>query len=92
MVIPQQSVYSGPTAGVQLVNRPGGLHLVVFTATSAAATCSIYDNTAATGNPILTLAAGVNTTVYPTADGFSFNVGLFAVVTGAGASLTAFYE
>lgn len=91
-VIPQQAAFTGPTAGVQLVNRPGALHLVALTAGSAAATCSIYDNTSATGNPILTLAAAIGTSAYPDAQGFSFNVGLFAVVTGTGASLNVMYE
>ncbi len=91
-VIPQQSAYTGVTAGVQLVNRPGALHLVTLTAAAATATCSLYDNTSATGNPILTLSAAANTSTFPDAQGFSFNVGLYAVVTGTGAALNVMFE
>ncbi len=92
MLIPQQNAYTAATAGVQLVNRAGGLHLVALTAAAAAATCAIYDNTFATGNPILALAVPANTSICPDSDGFTFNVGLFVVVTGAGATLNIHFE
>jgi len=92
MVIPQQNAYTAVTAGVQLVNRKGALRLCALTAGSAAATCSLYDNTSATGNPILTLAAAIGQMAYPDVNGGEFNTGLYAVVAGTGAQLNVWYE
>ncbi|MHB8625612.1 MAG: hypothetical protein ACYDBJ_04480 [Aggregatilineales bacterium] len=92
MIIPQQNAYSGVTAGVQLVNRRGALHRVVLTAGSANATATFYDNTSATGSPILTVAALAGTSAWPDADGFEFLTALFAVVSGTGAQVNVFFE
>lgn len=79
-------LYSGATAGVQLLSRGGYLRSVVLTAAAAAATAKIYNNTSATGNPIASVAAGIGTSVYPTFNRMQFGgAGLFIVVTGAGA-------
>ncbi len=92
MITPQQNAYSGATAGVQLVNRRGALHRVVLTAGSANATATFYDNTSATGSPILTTAALTGTTVFPDGDGYEFLIGLFAVIVGTGAQVNVFFE
>lgn len=80
-------LYSGPTAGAQLLSRAGFLRSVVLTAAPATATTvKIYNNTSATGNPIMSLAAGGGTSVYPTFNRLQFDArGLFIVVVGAGA-------
>jgi hypothetical protein len=56
------------------------------------ATCALYDNTAATGNPILALAVPANSSICPDANGYPFNVALYAVVIGAGATLNVMIE
>ncbi len=80
------SYYSAVTTGVQLINRAGGLHVVSITAAAAAASIRVFNNTSATGNPIAIVSAPANTTWYVDFDGLPFGaLGLFVVVTGAGA-------
>lgn len=86
------SYYVPVTAGTQVMNRAGALHLVSITAAAATAVVTIYNNTSATGNPIAIVSAPANTTWYVDFDGLPFGaLGLFVVVAGAGgqAILTA---
>ena len=92
MIIPQQIVYSAATAGAQLVNRRGALHRVVLTAGSANATATFYDNTSATGSPILAVAAVIGTSAWPDVNGVEFFTGLYAVITGTGAQVNVYVE
>ena len=90
--LPQQNAYSGVTAGSQAVNRKCAVRLCALSAAAAAATATLYDNTSAAGNPIMTLAAPIGQTVYPDMNGYECNVGIFIVVAGAGAQLNILYE
>jgi hypothetical protein len=91
--IATQNLYSGVTAGAQLINRKGRLHNVVLTPAAAAATLTVYDNTSATGNPILTLQAPANgQSIIAECDGYEFNIGLWVVIAGTGAQVNAFVE
>jgi len=92
MIVAQQIAYTAATAGVQLVNRRGALHRVVLTAAAASATVTLYDNTSATGNPFMTIAAVAGTSAWPDGGGAEFLIGLFVVVTGAGAQLNVYVE
>ena len=92
MIMPQQIVYSAVTTGAQLVNRRGALHRVVLTAGSANASATFYDNTSATGSPILTVAALAATSAWPDVNGVEFFIGLYVVVSGTGAQLNLYIE
>ena len=90
--LPQSNGYTGVTAGVAMVARKCAVRLCSLSAAAATATATLYDNTSATGNPILTIAAPINQTIFPDMNGYECNIGLFVVVTGAGAQLTVLYE
>ena len=90
--LPQSNGYTGVTAGVAITGRKCAIRLCMLTAAAAAATATLYDNTSAAGNPILTIAAPVGQSIFPDMNGYECNIGIFAVVTGAGAQLNVLYE
>jgi hypothetical protein len=92
MPMPLNSFRSGPTAGVAIDTRPVGVVVFVLAGGSANATAQIYDNTAATGNPIMSINTLINDTRDVEMFGYLTNIGLYAVVTGTGAVMTVLYE
>lgn len=76
------------TSDAALVTGTGVLYSVGLTPAAAAATLTLYDNTAASGTVICTLQAGANGAsaqrVYVC--GVVFNIGVYADIGGAGAS------
>jgi hypothetical protein len=66
---------------------PGGVHTVVLTAGSDAATLILYDNTAGSGTIICKLAAVTGTTAFARLD-VPFSVGCYAALTGTAPNAT----
>lgn len=82
----QNSDYLSTTTGVQVVAHAGVVYRVILNGFSNAATISLYDGTDASGSPFLVLQAGTNSTqALDLAQGFRFDTGLYAVVTGTNA-------
>jgi hypothetical protein len=93
MIIPQKAFYrSTATTGLQAIQRAGALHRVFLTANAEDATLKIYDNTSATGNPILVVRTALNSTRDLDCNGLPFNSGLYVVLTGATAELNVYFE
>ncbi len=63
-----------------------------LTAGADAASAALYDNTAGSGNPIVTLKASANTTVnasFP--EGIRIDIGVYATLTGTSPSVFVHY-
>jgi hypothetical protein len=78
-------------ADVQVMTGQGKLWGMLVVGGSAATTISLYDNTSATGDPIMNGSAPVNT-VSPMVDfidfgGIPFNTGLYADITTTAGSV-----
>jgi len=83
--------YSHHTADALVKTGPGMLTGVVLAAGSDAATVIVYDNTAGSGDIILTLAAATGTSesaIIP--NGVSFKKGVYVVMTGTAESVSVF--
>jgi len=84
--------YSHKTADAKIRTGPGMLTGVVLAAGSDAATVIVYDNTAGSGDIILTLAAATGTSesaIIP--NGVGFGTGLYVVMTGTAESVSVFF-
>ena len=80
------------TTDTTVKSQPGQLVAVVLTAGSANATLTVYDNTAASGTVLTTLAALANdSTTWQPSICYSAAIGIHADITGTGASATVVY-
>jgi hypothetical protein len=81
------------SAGTTHKTGPGQLVGVLLTGGGAAATLTLYDNTAASGTVLCVVKTGVNNSSQqwvPLAP-YAFSKGLTSVLTGTGAVATAVY-
>lgn len=63
----------------------------VLTGGADAASATFYDNTAGSGTKLLTVKAGINTTIVAVCPAVRCGTGIYAVVTGTTPELNAFY-
>ncbi len=76
-------------ADVQVKTGQGKLWACMLVGGAALSKVDFYDNTSATGDPIMSMSAPTGTSVGPhyyfDVDGIPFNTGLFADISGSGA-------
>ena len=78
-------------ATATVFSRPGQLFGAVLTAGADAASVILRDNTAGSGNVVLTLKAAINaTTSVIIPNGIALGVGCHATITGTTPSLTVY--
>ena len=86
-----QTKYSAASAALR--TGSGILRGFILTAgASAAATLTVYDNTSAEGTVLTVAAAPQGTSVVVTGIAAPFSTGLYAALTGTGASVTALID
>lgn len=82
---------TGVTAGVLLVPAGRAIHTIIPSAGSAAAAFTMYDNTSASGTPIV-ITQPANQSIPHDFDGWVVENGLYVVVVGTGANLSVLFE
>lgn len=83
--------YKTTTAAVTIKSGPGILHSVIITGGADAATCTIYDNTSAAGDVILTLGAAIGLSAVATGLNIAFGKGCHVALTGTTPSISVAY-
>lgn len=83
--------YKNLAASGLVKSGPGVLHSIVLTAGSDAATAIVYDNTAGSGDVIVSLGAPVADKTVAAVLNVVFSVGCYVALTGTDPSCTVAY-
>ncbi len=83
-------------ASVQVKTGQGKLWAFLVVGGAGAASIDFYDNTSATGDPIMSGTAAINTSghviTFFDVDGIPFNTGLYADISGSGAVVYVWFR